>query len=68
MPKYIIKATYAYETNSPIEAPTPERAEQVFLADLNSYYSSTEELEIEVVCDTCEKDEFDCSCEEEEND
>jgi hypothetical protein len=66
MPKYIIKATYNYETKNPIEAPTPERAEAVFLSDLNLYYVSTEEIEFTIVCDECEEDEWDCSCDEEE--
>jgi len=66
MPKYIIKATYNYETRSPIEAPTAERAEAVFLSDLNSHYESTEELTVTIVCDECEEDEWDCSCDEEE--
>jgi len=66
MPKYIIKATYNYETRSPIEAPTAERAEAVFLADLNSHYESTEDIEFTIVCDECEEEEGVCLCEEEE--
>lgn len=66
MPKYIIKATYSYETRSPIEAPTAERAERVFLADLNQHYESTEEIEFTIVCDECEEPDDNCFCEEEE--
>jgi hypothetical protein len=65
MPKYIIKATYNYENSSPIYAPTAERAERVFLADLNLYYVSTEEIEFTIVCDECEEEEGVCLCEEE---
>lgn len=66
MPKYIIRAVYEYENNSPIEATNEQSAEQLFLADLNQYYKSTEELEITQVCDECEEEEDSCFCDEEE--
>ena len=38
---YRVRALYEYEGE--VEADSPEDAEKVFLADLNSYYVSTEE-------------------------
>jgi hypothetical protein len=67
---YKITATYEYE--GIVEGHTPEEAEQNFLADLNSHYSSTESYEIERVCKDCngelDADEscFTCRDDEEE--
>lgn len=44
MQKYEINATYTYY--GVIEAPTAEIAETLFLADLNTYYSDTDEFDI----------------------
>lgn len=45
MAKYKITAMYEYEAE--IEADSPEQAEKLFLDELNSYYVSTESLDIE---------------------
>jgi hypothetical protein len=66
MPKYIIKATYNYETSSPIEASNQSYALASFYSDLNLHYVSTEEEEVTIVCDECEEEEGVCLCEEEE--
>lgn len=68
MPKYIIKATYEYETRSPIEAPNKAEALASFYSDLNLHYVSTEEEEVTTVCDECEEEEDSCYCDEEEGD
>jgi len=53
MATYNIKAMYEYEGE--IEADSPEEAEKLFLDELNSYYVSTESLEIEKLgeCEVC---------------
>lgn len=58
MATYKIKATYEYEGE--IEANSPEEAEKKFLADLNDYYSSTEEYECVEHCDECGDSVEDC--------
>lgn len=74
MAKFKITATYEYE--GVIEADNAKDAEKLFLKDLNDYYQSTEEFEIEEVevCEDCGADEldldgscFDCREEEEED-
>jgi hypothetical protein len=66
MAHYKIKATYTYE--GVVEAPTPERAEQLFLSDLNRHYDGTESYECEEVCEKCEGEIGWCGCEPDEND
>lgn len=53
MATYNIKAVYEYEGE--IEADSPEEAEKFFLDELNSYYVSTESLDIEKLgeCEIC---------------
>lgn len=53
MATYNIKAMYEYEGE--IEADSPEEAEKLFLDELNSYYVSTESLDIEKLgeCEVC---------------
>jgi hypothetical protein len=53
MAQFHITAMYEYEGT--VEAKTEQEAEQLFLADLNDYYSSTYSLEIEQiqVCANC---------------
>ena len=53
MATYNIKAMYEYEGE--IEADSPEEAEKLFLDELNSYYVSTESLDIEKLgeCEIC---------------
>lgn len=43
MPTYKITAVYKYDGE--VEAPTPERAEQLFLAEINMHYDDTLEFE-----------------------
>jgi hypothetical protein len=45
MATYNIKAMYEYEGE--IEADSPEKAETIFLNNLNTYYVSTESFDIE---------------------
>ena len=47
MAHYEIKAQYEY--GATIEADSPEEAEKIFLADLNSHYQGTYEYECELV-------------------
>ena len=56
MPIYHIKATYEYEGT--VEADSPEDAETIFLDDLNSHYSGTEDYSIEeiAVCNLCDSE------------
>lgn len=51
MATYKIKAMYEYE--GVVEAPTAERAEALFLHDLNMHYVGTEEFEQVLVCPSC---------------
>ena len=61
MAKYKITAVYEYE--GVVEGNTQDQAEKNFLADLNSHYSSTESLDVEVVCANCEGElDADGSC------
>jgi hypothetical protein len=61
MAKYKIKALYEYE--GIVEGNTEKEAEKAFLADLNDHYTSTEEFEVEEVCEECEGDlDLDGSC------
>lgn len=69
MQSFTIKATYEYEAEG-ILAKDEDEAYKIFLANLNDYYSGTEELEIEEdgdVCEDCEDDIDDCECEEEDD-
>jgi hypothetical protein len=66
MATYKISATYTYE--GVVSAPTPERAEQLFLSELNRHYSSTEEFECVAVCAECEDEVSGCLCEPEDED
>ena len=52
MAHYYIKATYVYEGK--IEGKSEEDAYNNFLKDLNQFYSYTEEMDTEMVCDQCE--------------
>jgi hypothetical protein len=68
MKKFDIRATYEYVAEG-IIAEDEDEAYKIFLANLNDYYSGTEELEIEEdgdVCEDCEDDIDDCECEEED--
>lgn len=65
MATFKITATYTYE--GVVSAPTPERAEQLFLSDLNSHYSSTESFESIEVCSDCEEETAFCECVEDED-
>jgi hypothetical protein len=69
MPKYTITATYEYATSSPIEAENEDKAYKIFLDDLNSYYQSTEDLDIEEVevCEECDEELDECECEDGED-
>ena len=69
MKKFDIRATYEYVAEG-IIAEDEDEAYKIFLANLNDYYSGTEELEIEEdgdVCEDCEDDIDDCECEEEDD-
>jgi len=68
MKKFDIRATYEYEAEG-IIAENEDEAYKIFLANLNDYYSGTEELEIEEdgdVCENCEQDIDECDCEDED--
>jgi len=54
MPSYKITAEYTYE--GIVEARSEDGAYTAFLNDLNSYYSSTDNMETQVVCPSCEED------------
>lgn len=54
MATYRIKATYEYE--GVVEAPTAERAERLFLHDLNMHYVGTEEFEQVLICPSCHEE------------
>ena len=54
MATYRIKATYEYE--GVVEAPTAERAEHLFLHDLNMHYVGTEEFEQVLICPSCQEE------------
>lgn len=67
--RFNITATYEYVAEG-IIAEDEDEAYKIFLANLNDYYSGTEELEIEEdgdVCEDCEDDIDDCECEEEDD-
>ena len=67
--RFNITATYEYEAEG-IIAKDEDEAYKIFLANLNDYYSGTEELEIEEdgdVCEDCEQDIDDCDCEPEDD-
>lgn len=51
MATYKITATYEYE--GVVEAPTRERAEALFLHDLNMHYVGTDDFEQLLVCPSC---------------
>ena len=71
MARYYIKATYTYE--GAVEADSKDEAEKTFLADLNSFYSGTDEFEMTDLpadCDCEDEPDLDGSCfncREEEN-
>jgi hypothetical protein len=65
MATYKIKATYTYE--GVVSAPTPERAEQLFLSELNRHYSGTDEFECVAVCAECEGEDGECDCPSEDD-
>jgi len=70
MKKFDIRATYEYVAEG-IIAEDEDAAYNIFLANLNDYYSGTEDLEIEEdgdVCEDCEQDIDECDCEEEDAD
>lgn len=52
MATYNIKAQYEYEAE--IEADSPEEAEKLFLADLDTYYVGTYEFECDKVAECTE--------------
>ena len=70
MAKYKIVATYEHE--GIVSGDSEAEAEKNFLANLNQYYTSTEDFEIHKICEQCEGDLdldgscFDCRYDEEE--
>jgi hypothetical protein len=69
MKKFDIRATYEYVAEG-IIAKDEDEAYNIFLANLNDYYSGTEDLEIDEdgdVCEYCEQDIDDCDCEPEDD-
>ena len=54
MATYKIRAVYEYE--GVVEAPTEQRAYDLFLHDLNMHYSGTDELEQVLICPSCQEE------------
>jgi hypothetical protein len=54
MPSYKITAEYTYE--GIVEARSEDGAYTAFLNDLNSHYSSTDNMETQMVCPSCEQE------------
>lgn len=68
MPTFKIRAVYEYEGE--VEAKDSDAAYKAFLNDLNSHYSSTDELEITEVetCDECGEVTDECECDDSDDD